>query len=81
MPVGLSVSIHAPYIGSDLRVGFVPGFPFCVSIHAPYIGSDLIAIGIASFDKVSIHAPYIGSDSMTSRCSSAIFAFQSTLPT
>ncbi len=52
------VSIHAPYIGSDVQLkpdGPVKG----VSIHAPYIGSDITLFDflwlIASFNPRSLH--------------------------
>ena len=55
------VSIHAPYIGSDLH-DLMTAIGIIVSIHAPYIGSDVSDVPIDELFEVSIHAPYIGSD-------------------
>ena len=57
-----SVSIHAPYIGSDWRLVEL-ALVLDVSIHAPYIGSDdNYGNLLITKPDVSIHAPYIGSD-------------------
>ena len=58
-----SVSIHAPYAGSDVLWARVLTDLGYVSIHAPYAGSDSqTAVPFPSQMPVSIHAPYAGSD-------------------
>ena len=47
----LTISIHAPRVGSDLRFHFHAVFLCCISIHAPRVGSDayLALLGVANF--------------------------------
>ena len=68
------VSIHAPYIGSDLAYA-LGAVCHIVSIHAPYIGSDAVFTEGLLFREVSIHAPYIGSDRSCTPCRSRSSCF------
>ena len=56
-----SISIHAPYAGSDLAA-IRPSLIKQISIHAPYAGSDPEWIKRRNECYISIHAPYAGSD-------------------
>ena len=38
----LTISIHAPHTGSDIRLAGVQAWRDCISIHAPHTGSDAI---------------------------------------
>ena len=60
--VYMTVSIHAPYAGSDDFTTFFRDKDG-VSIHAPYAGSDVkLSDKYKWVEHVSIHAPYAGSD-------------------
>ena len=62
----LTISIHAPHMGSDLgrRTGVV--LLSIISIHTPRMGSNDIRERADAVRNISIHAPRGGSDSTRS---------------
>ena len=58
----MSVSIHAPRVGSDALLIRAVAVLILVSIHAPRVGSDLFFCNKNMIELVSIHAPRVGSD-------------------
>ena len=58
----LTISIHAPHMGSDLgrRTGVV--LLSIISIHTPRMGSNDIRERADAVRNISIHAPRRGSD-------------------
>ena len=73
-----TISIHAPYAGSDERSGDLMIRQF-ISIHAPYAGSDHFHKLDFLIEDISIHAPYAGSDGTMTQLHDKVI-FQSTLP-
>ena len=59
---GVNVSIHAPRVGGDERLG-IDIRPVDVSIHAPRVGGDSGEPRLPEIEDVSIHAPRVGGDS------------------
>ena len=60
-PISKLVSIHAPRVGCDLRVGYADLLED-VSIHAPRVGCDDTWMLTEQGLYVSIHAPRVGCD-------------------
>ena len=59
---GRIISIHAPRVGSDLRLAVITQM-YYISIHAPRVGSDAkLGTYKVRLPKISIHAPRVGSD-------------------
>ena len=79
MPWSSGISIHAPRVGSDYKIG-----DFCVdsgiSIHAPRVGSDNLVLTVVIVFIISIHAPRVGSDRYLILLILGMMLFQSTLP-
>ena len=61
-PRNSTISIHAPRMGSDVRVIARMPFGDPISIHAPRMGSDRLPHGHGLRIDISIHAPRMGSD-------------------
>ena len=61
------ISIHAPRVGSDTRIGAPPPARLKISIHAPRVGSDSRHLHHHQPGHISIHAPRVGSDSLPLR--------------
>ena len=64
----ISISIHAPRVGSDYYEALARGGSRYISIHAPRVGSDSRSGFCAFLTKISIHAPRVGSDCAAYRC-------------
>ena len=60
-PQIVDISIHAPRMGSDLRLAPYGHAPL-ISIHAPRMGSDAYPKVRTIIFDISIHAPRMGSD-------------------
>ncbi len=77
--LGISISIHAPRVGSDMEY-ICTGAGSAISIHAPRVGSDRRRRGLWCWSAISIHAPRVGSDRHVTSRRNNRFGFQSTLP-
>ena len=77
----LSISIHAPRVGSDCRTLTRQTLQSAISIHAPRVGSDHSTYATYEFKvPISIHAPRVGSDCGQYSHVRPEQAFLSTLP-
>ena len=77
----VTISIHAPRMGSDDGTRRTVTRPGLISIHAPRMGSDATkTLDHSPSLSISIHAPRMGSDTATELDSMYKDAFQSTLP-
>ncbi|AUD73251.1 hypothetical protein NRBB09_1410 [Bifidobacterium breve] len=74
------ISIHAPRMGSDVRVIARMPFGDPISIHAPRMGSDRRGRHLPGRQLISIHAPRMGSDHPDVDYLIVANQFQSTLP-
>ena len=76
----MSISIHAPRVGSDKRRLVLLMAQMTISIHAPRVGSDHPLHLLLRISLISIHAPRVGSDEDGRLCRMNTDLFQSTLP-
>ena len=76
----LSISIHAPRVGSDEFPDVTLKFTLTISIHAPRVGSDGTKHKILTGSVISINAPRVGCDYRVQVGAFRKKEFQSTLP-
>ena len=79
-PCGVSISIPAPRVGSDIKPQFPQTIGFFISIPAPRVGSDSTPAEICRGFPISIPAPRVGSDFHFHGFLSGDGLFQSPLP-